>query len=582
MSSNSPNDDARRTSPRKSAGQMQPQYLARETNEQKGGKGAKKLGVGLKKRTAAMKQSESPSSYDDDSDSLPSVQPRKKSRGTTVGRMSGGTRSHGVSRGAKVAKGKKSSTGASAAKGKKTPEYRSDDFSSSGDDSDSTQNSRTGKHSVKDLLEKIREKEEMIMSLNLKLSNSKINSRMNKTKVREELKWTGEETNFAETVNHFCRFYLFPRFKFLKNGWTEIMPDKNNSFYSLCMRHLKIPEGADKKDIWERVIVPSVMRKYLNMKCNLNNDIKSVYMSMPICLCESTFTVILNYTDIYFIICRLINAGERTRVWPDELGKGFQDYVKLKLEHVVYDFMCTYVRRIKPDTKWKKILKMNAGNPFICHFTPSDIAYVLAIIKNGQEMWDQAKNPSTSPEKKLKPLYSSGEGRKRESGISMWNKEGLAFYYTVEKNWKEIYNDKEQFSVLMNGWEIWEPKDKSKKDAVRTYWSLEEEEISSEKNVPQEKDWWEKEEGYDTDSKVNTEFLWEEKTKQIIKDRMGVGDEDSDDDSDDGEGSKVGEGKIVDEQEDDEDEDDNDNKKKDDNNNEEVHLKRRSDRRKQI
>ena len=157
---------------------------------------------------------------------------------------------------------------------------------------------------------------------------------------------------------------------------------------------------------------------------------------------------------------------------------------------------------------------MNAGNPFICHFTPSDIAYVLAVIKNGQDMWDQAKNPSTSPEKKLMPLYSTREGRKRESGISMWNKEGLAFYYTVEKNWKEVYNDKEQFSVLMNGWEIWEPKDKSKKDAVRTYWSLEEEEISSEKNVPQEKDWWEQEEGYDTDSKVNTEFLWNEKNKK--------------------------------------------------------------------
>jgi len=68
---------------------MPPHYLARETNERTGGGGAKKLGVGLKKRTAAMKQSESPSSYDDDSDSLPSVQPRKKSRGTTVGRMSG-------------------------------------------------------------------------------------------------------------------------------------------------------------------------------------------------------------------------------------------------------------------------------------------------------------------------------------------------------------------------------------------------------------------------------------------------------------------------------------------------------------
>jgi hypothetical protein len=188
---------------------MPPHYLARETKERKGGVGAKKLGVGLKKRPAAMKQSESPSLYDDDSDSVTSVQPRKKSRGTTVGQMSGGTKSHGVSRGAKVAKGKKSSTGASAAKGKKTPEYRSDDFSSSGEDSDSTHKSRTGKHSVKDLLEKIKEKDEkikdkdeMIRSLNIKLLNSKVTSRMNKMKVREELKWTGEETNFAEGVVH--------------------------------------------------------------------------------------------------------------------------------------------------------------------------------------------------------------------------------------------------------------------------------------------------------------------------------------------------------------------------------------------
>jgi hypothetical protein len=130
----------------------------------------------------------------------------------------------------------------------------------------------------------------------------------------------------------------------------------------------------------------------------------------------------------------------------------------------------------------------------------------------------------------------------------------------------------------MHGWEIWESKDKSKKDAVRTFWSFEEEEISSEKNVPQEKDWWEQEEGYDTDSKVNTEFLWNEKTKRIIKDRMGVGDEDTDDDGDDGEGDIVGEGKIGDNMDD--NDDDDDNKNEGDNNNEEGHLKRRSDRRK--
>ncbi len=111
-----------------------------------------------------------------------------------------------------------------------------------------------------------------------------------------------------------------------------------------------------------------------------------------------------------------------------------------------------------------------------------------------QLLWDQAKNLGTSPEKKVRPLLSVGEGRKRESGVSVWNKEGLEFYYTVEKNWREVYNSKVQFSVLINGWENEEPKDKSKKDAIRTYWTKDEEEynkMSSEKNRPQEKHWWE-------------------------------------------------------------------------------------------
>ncbi len=243
--------------------------LGQTIKQKKGGKGAKKSGGGVNKRAAAKESESSLSSSDDDINSVASVQPMKKSRGTTGGRMSGGTRSVGVSRGAKVAKGKKSSTGASAAKGKKTPDYRSDDFSSSSDDS--TQKETKGKHSIKDLLKKIKEKDKMIRSLDLKLSKAKVTSRMNKMKVREELKWTGEETNFAETVNHFCQIFLFPKFKFLKHGWKAIMPDKKNSFYSLCMRHLKIPEGADNKDIWDRVIVPLVMRKYQHMKCNLNS-----------------------------------------------------------------------------------------------------------------------------------------------------------------------------------------------------------------------------------------------------------------------------------------------------------------------
>ena len=163
----------------------------------------KKLGGGVKKRAA--KESNSLSNNDSDSDT--SAKPRKKSRVATGSQKSGGTKSIGVSRRSKVAKVRKSGTGRVAAKGKKTLDYGSDNFSSSSNDS--TPKATMGKHFVEKLLKKIEEKDKMIRSLELELSKSKATSRMNKTKVREELKWTGEETNFAETVNYFCRHWLF-------------------------------------------------------------------------------------------------------------------------------------------------------------------------------------------------------------------------------------------------------------------------------------------------------------------------------------------------------------------------------------
>ncbi len=137
-----------------------------------------------------------------------------------------------------------------------------------------------GRHFVKKFLKKIEEQDKKIRTLELELSKSNLTSRMNKRKVQEELKWTGEETNFVEMVNHFCCHFLFPQYKFLKDGWKEYVPNKKKSLYLLCMCHLMIPEGANKRYIWEGVIVPSIMRKYQNMKCNLNNDTKSIYMSM--------------------------------------------------------------------------------------------------------------------------------------------------------------------------------------------------------------------------------------------------------------------------------------------------------------
>ncbi len=64
-------------------------------------------------------------------------------------------------------------------------------------------------------------------------------------------------------------------------------------------------------------------------------------------------------------------------------------------------------------------MKKNLEKPFLLFVTPSDIAFTVSLIKNGRRMWDQAirqQDNLTQVERKALPLFTKGEGRKRESG----------------------------------------------------------------------------------------------------------------------------------------------------------------------
>ena len=43
---------------------------------------------------------------------------------------------------------------------------------------------------------------------------------------------------------------------------------------------LSLPEGSEADDVWERVIVPTIQLKYINLKGNMNNDLKRIYLNM--------------------------------------------------------------------------------------------------------------------------------------------------------------------------------------------------------------------------------------------------------------------------------------------------------------
>jgi hypothetical protein len=58
----------------------------------------------------------------------------------------------------------------------------------------------------------------------------------------------------------------------------------------------------------------------------------------------------VNHTDIYFYALPKYRRRKQG-LYPDELGGGFKKYMELEIENSVFEFMCTYVRRIKPDVK---------------------------------------------------------------------------------------------------------------------------------------------------------------------------------------------------------------------------------------
>ena len=55
--------------------------------------------------------------------------------------------------------------------------------------------------------------------------------------------------------------------------------NRPESFSMFVQGKLKIPEGAEYKDQWERVTCPTIQAKYATIRCNLNNEIQVTYNS---------------------------------------------------------------------------------------------------------------------------------------------------------------------------------------------------------------------------------------------------------------------------------------------------------------
>jgi hypothetical protein len=91
------------------------------------------------------------------------------------------------------------------------------------------------------------EYESIIKRLRMDLRLSKSHARQTKHQIRINYDWDGKEANFADSVLTFVKEYLFPRYKFLKDGWMEY-DDGPDSLSLFVQGKVKISEGTDYKD----------------------------------------------------------------------------------------------------------------------------------------------------------------------------------------------------------------------------------------------------------------------------------------------------------------------------------------------
>lgn len=124
-----------------------------------------------------------------------------------------------------------------------------------------------------------------------------------------------------------------------------------------------------------------------------------------------------------------------------------------KLE-ILFEFFAKYVRKIYGDRYLKSVIKNQAGISLLDIITPSDISYVICLIKNSKVVWSQADDDADLSTK-VRPLFTSGEGKKRTLGDTTWNKTGLGFFKGGVDTWKLAFQGQMQACEFNDKFEAW-------------------------------------------------------------------------------------------------------------------------------
>lgn len=129
---------------------------------------------------------------------------------------------------------------------------------------------------VQELEDRVSELEDLVSTLKSKLIMTQ-GKKHSKKELREMYQWDEQDVLFSDMVIAFSKEFLFPRYKFLGKNWME-NSFKRNSFSAMVRRNLVVPSGITFDDAWHRIITPTIVKKYTDMRCNINNECRNAFM----------------------------------------------------------------------------------------------------------------------------------------------------------------------------------------------------------------------------------------------------------------------------------------------------------------
>ena len=134
----------------------------------------------------------------------------------------------------------------------------------------------------------------------------------------------------------------------------------------------------------------------------------------------------------------------------------------------IFHLMMKYVVKLYGSVKVRSAMKDNPGSGVVDLVTASDFAYVVAVIEDKKEVWEQqaALQRHSKEEqirirempdfKKAGPKFTSRRGLKYEYLGSGWGKDGVRFYDEVLKTWRKRMKDEEFWDMMQVAWEVYE------------------------------------------------------------------------------------------------------------------------------